>query len=525
MPILPRNNASPDFKATPAHEAIFKAISAGDNVLIDARAGSGKTSTLVEACRRLPKKTGSLYLAFNKSVQMELSRRLPKGVETKTLNALGHRCWASHVRRSNRFAVLDLAKNKTARLCSGILVGARAAELKPTLIKLVGLAKNYGIVPEGGPREGLMPDNEESWRFLIERFGLQTFALEGLEDPTERLIQAARQVLYLSMDEHLMIDFDDQLWLPFVYDVPSEKYRRVFVDEAQDLSPLQHDLVARVLDPLGSVAVVGDKHQAIYGFRGAVSGSIDALGQRFGCESYPLHVTYRCPKAVVKAANAFVPDLEPLPDAPDGVVDDRLHYFPGVASDLTMGEGGSVLVVCRTKAPIVRSAIRFFKDRRPFKILIPDLYASLVGLVGRLSSGTNASRAELLEGVKAWVAEEKAELEENPDDMRLDHVMDTYQVVTALLSECEDFKGFKSLVWQLRECGTQEGAVTLASIHKAKGLEADHVWLLEPHLIPHPRCTQDWEREQENNSAYVAITRSKRTLRKATTEKKRLAPR
>ena len=54
--------------------------------------------------------------------------------------------------------------------------------------------------------------------------------------------------------------------------------------------------------------------------------------------------------------------------------------------------------------------------------------------------------------------------------------------------------------------------VWLSSIHKAKGLEADRVVLLHPHLLPHPNAKKPWEKEQEANLKYVALTRAKQGL-------------
>lgn len=52
----------------------------------------------------------------------------------------------------------------------------------------------------------------------------------------------------------------------------------------------------------------------------------------------------------------------------------------------------------------------------------------------------------------------------------------------------------------------------LSTIHKAKGLEAERVFILKPDLMPHPKAKRGWEIDQENNLRYVAITRSKREL-------------
>jgi superfamily I DNA/RNA helicase len=59
----------------------------------------------------------------------------------------------------------------------------------------------------------------------------------------------------------------------------------------------------------------------------------------------------------------------------------------------------------------------------------------------------------------------------------------------------------------------QTDAVVLSSVHKAKGLEWDKVWILKPELLPMQRKNQkEWEIQQENNIAYVAYTRAKHEL-------------
>jgi superfamily I DNA/RNA helicase len=55
-------------------------------------------------------------------------------------------------------------------------------------------------------------------------------------------------------------------------------------------------------------------------------------------------------------------------------------------------------------------------------------------------------------------------------------------------------------------------SVWLSTVHKAKGLEAERVFVLYPDKMPHPHAKKPWEMEQEMNGKYVAMTRSKRDL-------------
>jgi DNA helicase-2/ATP-dependent DNA helicase PcrA len=60
--------------------------------------------------------------------------------------------------------------------------------------------------------------------------------------------------------------------------------------------------------------------------------------------------------------------------------------------------------------------------------------------------------------------------------------------------------------------GAKRQFVLLSSVHRAKGLEADGVFILQPWLMPHPRATTAEDQEQERNIKFVALTRSKNRL-------------
>jgi hypothetical protein len=96
------------------------------------------------------------------------------------------------------------------------------------------------------------------------------------------------------------------------------KYDLVIIDEAQDMNAAQLLLAMKVCKKGGRIAVVGDDRQAIYGFRGADSNSIDRLKGELVAHELGLTITYRCPKVVVAAAARLVPDYTAAPAAPEG---------------------------------------------------------------------------------------------------------------------------------------------------------------------------------------------------------------
>lgn len=248
--------ASPsrEFQVTPAHADIFQAIddATGGNLLISAVAGSGKTSTLVQCLKRIPTTQTVLFLAFNKKIADELRNRVPAHVDVATLNALGHRAYIGAMRERGISVKLDTNKTRSVGIqCLGkdtwTVHGGKIS-------KLVRLAKSAGLFPGAG----IVPDVSASWSHLIAHHDV--IDADSKIDP-DTLIQHSREVLRESCKVQDLIDFDDQLLLTYAFNLPVPKFDWVFVDESQDLSPLQHELVARAIKDGGRLVAVGDPHQ------------------------------------------------------------------------------------------------------------------------------------------------------------------------------------------------------------------------------------------------------------------------
>ena len=94
---------------------IDAAVQTEDNLLVSALAGAAKTTTLVMLAEALPKKN-IVCLAFNKSIAMEMQARLPSNCTALTLNSLGHRVWAQHLKLRR----LTLKKNKMYQIVSDL---------------------------------------------------------------------------------------------------------------------------------------------------------------------------------------------------------------------------------------------------------------------------------------------------------------------------------------------------------------------------------------------------------------------
>jgi DNA helicase-2/ATP-dependent DNA helicase PcrA len=78
-------------KDTEEQIAIYNEVENSDtNIVIRARAGSGKTTTLVNLSKRLPKGKSITFLAFNKHIQLELKSKLPSNIFVYTSHGLGY---------------------------------------------------------------------------------------------------------------------------------------------------------------------------------------------------------------------------------------------------------------------------------------------------------------------------------------------------------------------------------------------------------------------------------------------------
>lgn len=286
-----------------------------DSLLVEAVAGSGKTTVLVElakiASRAFPH-LRIVFVAFSKDIAEELNRRFEalglKNVMAKTLHSVG---WAAWRRAGGLDWEPRVSQWKVSEIIREMMDRGEQALWAEGVRKVVSLGKAAGIVPVGcielgghGSMEyrGLIADTDETWQAMLDHYGI---------DPEDVSIPWVRKVLSRSIETaREKCDFDDMLMLPVIANVPFDLYDVVFVDEAQDLSEIQHEMISRMVRHGGRVVACGDRAQAIYSWRGAHSDSMDRLKDRFAMRELPLSVSYRCPQAVVLHARAWVPQIE-----------------------------------------------------------------------------------------------------------------------------------------------------------------------------------------------------------------------
>lgn len=479
---------------------------------------SGKTTTIVEAIRHVPSNQSVAFLAFNKSIAEELKRRVTQpNAKCMTLHAAGFNAWRQFL--SWDAGNLEVDSRKTSKMIDAL---ADRDEIDKEMIytlggemgKLIGVAKAAGIAPKGVGFDsllGLASDDLEVWEELVEFYGLD-------EDKwDEDSINIARRVLAESIAQaRNVIDFDDMLYMPVISGATFEKFDVVFLDEAQDVSGIQVEMVDRMRNTRTRIISVGDRHQAIYGFRGALSNSMDNIKERFDAEELPLSVSYRCPKLVVEHAQSWVPQIESFEGAAAGEVS---YPESWKVKDFHAGDA----VLCRVSRPTVELAFRLIRSKIPAKVLGRDIGQGLIKLVDKMKAldlvdlDQKLTQYRAREAKKSSMTLEKlAALDDKIDTVRV--FMDEQGIEDGTLGPSTSggfgISNLKASIEALfGESADGARMVTLSTVHKAKGLEWSRVFILDADLyMPSRWARQPWQRQQEANLQYVAATRAKQEL-------------
>ena len=499
------------FTITPQHAAFFAwvedAAPTHKAAILEAVAGSGKTSTLKQAARRIPSTEKGIYLAFNKRVVDEIKGGLPAHVTASTLHSLGYRAVIAHFgKRVDGRA----DTRKTYKLFDEYTKNdPRLREFAAPVAKLVAKAKAVGLVPDNTVGAvSLIEDKPDVWRDLMDRFHIEVPlppSGEGFDRMINATVDMAREVLRMSLsfdEKHRSIDFDDQLYLCVAFKLPLTRYKWVLVDEAQDISPVQRAMLhGCIAMRSGRLIAVGDEHQAIYGFRGADSESLGAIASEFNAVSFPLSVTYRCPTSVVELAQAYVPHLTARDGAPAGEVsvNVRLDGIDWRPTDL---------VVCRNNAPLVTLAYQLLRRKVACKVLGRDIGAGVKSLVGKLRA---RDLPDLMARADKFLEEQRVKLVAAGKGGQVEAIEDRVETLKAFALEARTLSDLERAIDDLF-ADDVTSMVTLSTVHKAKGAEAPRVVVLDPRRMPSKMARVDWELQQERNLIYVAYTRAREEL-------------
>jgi DNA helicase-2/ATP-dependent DNA helicase PcrA len=467
-------------------QAIFEwAKNPKGNLLVRARAGTGKTTTIIEMMRHLPS-SSILLCAFNKRIAEELTSRVPaeSGAHVNTLHSLGYRL----VRRIWQAALDDKRGLKLAEQ------GIRDVGL-PNWRELNWAAKELASITKRVSPFSETPRDIEQ----VMQLGLAFNCFDGVEDNKyEPVTRAALRALEFAASQNDgTIDYDDMLYVPLRRGLTKGEYEFVIVDEAQDMNRAQLELAQRILKKGGHLIVVGDDRQAIYGFNGADKGSIDRLKLAYAAKELGLTTTYRCPSKVVALAQRMVPDFKAAPSALEGTI----RTMRG-GQHLREAQPGD-FILSRLNAPLLATCLELIGLGKKAKVEGRDIGRRLVALI-RKSNAVSIKQA--LSWMENWAQKQVLKAQKRDEQDRAVEALDIQQAIQFLAEAC-DTDMVSELTGKIESLFSDDGVkadtITCSTVHKAKGLEAKRVFILADTF------KGEWAGEgEEANLKYVAVTRA-----------------
>ena len=504
------------FKPSKFQKAIFRFILNGiGNAVINAVAGSGKTTTLLQALGLLPRTAKVLFLAFNKSIKLEIADKVSKlglrNVQVDTCHGFGYR---AILRSFNKAPKIDQLKYRKL-LRSLVNFGTADNSLNDYKFKanMRGFISLFTSIDWDS-----MENKSEYLKRVLKLADLGRMFLatdeKGLSEIAKKFnislangeAKLASALVELANNSLATIDFADMIYLPNKMNLGVSTYDFVFIDECQDLNTAQRTLMQKTLGANSRFIAVGDKNQAIYGFAGADADSFDKLTAIQNTTTLPLSVCYRCGSDIVELAKGIVPQIEAFEGSKKGSINHNASV-----NDIADGD----MVLCRNTYPLVKLCLTFLKQGKKATIMGGDIGKSLIKLIINTNAKTMAKvfdklyhKLDLTE--KRIMRSNKCNSEDAKATSEYVNLEEKIQVIEALYSEGNSVDEVVSKLADLFSNNKQ--GIVLSTIHKSKGLEADRVFIIQNELMPSQYATQDWEIVQENNLIYVAYTRAKSLL-------------
>lgn len=493
-----------DFGFTPSEyqQKFFDFIKEGvGNAVVSAKAGCGKTVTAVSSMKLIPTKEKCLFIAFNKSIAEELSDRLKtlSNVTVRTSHSLGY----LFIRRNlgnnielDEYKYRTYVKTNINDLSSAqdmITSKKELAEYLDSILQLINFARfNYC--------QSVKEIDDIAKKYCIP---IQF-------DECEVVLKAMKW----GKENTEIIDYTDMVWLPVELKMKplGLQFDWVFIDECQDLSIISVELFKKCIKRGGRFVAIGDEKQCVYTFSGSSEEAFNMMRNQPNTQLFDLPISYRCDKNIIKFAQTLVPDIKHRENADDGeiIYDCRTNIFKE-----------NDMILARTKAPLVKLYTRLLRKGINCYIKGQDIGGNLIKTLEKYEHeelNTDLTKDGVFVRLYQKLFNDRNKLMEKRgldfDDATLStSIMEQYDNINTLMTLSENIKTKTRLIEHIKTVFAEEKkGICLSTIHKAKGLEADNVYILCHSMMPSKLAVQDWEKIQEQNLTYVAYTRAKHKL-------------
>jgi superfamily I DNA/RNA helicase len=545
------------------------------HLFIEALAGCGKTETLVWLVREQQlalRGKNVIYLAFNKSIQEELVKKLQgTGCIALTTHAFGFQMLKRTFKELEKAGKGAIYSGKSRDLFAQMLSFDLFGEVSDASLKkvkksdhykcksavvnsggLVGFIKNWAILPTLTEDGYFFADDQ---REQIKGF-LDTYQInvpEGFTD--DQVVDYACRVVIASIPAEgeplTRITFDDMLYLPLVLGLEFPKYDLILTDESQDFNEAQEQFLFLMAEKGARCVVVGDENQCVYAFRGSDTQAFHRIRHCLetterGVISCDLPINYRSDEVIINHARQWVPKLEGRGFAL-GQQKGELSHDTTYSQALQMvnNDGDEEFAfLCRINVPLVVTAYQLIAQGKrvciigrqaiasPMLSIIEDLcgFPDKYGHVpeyytDRITDRKDDAGTVVEEGLLTRLANyyrlQSLKLTQEGHEQALEDLQNNVDCIEIIAGRVKD-DSIQAVIKEIDslfvEKPDDKGTIKLSTVHRAKGLEWDTVLILCPHLMPHPNAKPNpdgsWseEQQQEQNLQYVAATRAKHRL-------------
>ena len=471
--------------------------------VIQALSGTGKSSVGRDLIYDLPGGKVAKMYAHNKSIAKHNGELVEGRATSQTFHAAGRQMCVDAFGK-HRPSYVNVEKYQIIFYKLLVKAGMNASEIWKWKNALVKVCE--------GVRQGLLEATPENCESIANRTGA-CFPYPHWSAIADLVNDAMHKG---AEDAENWIDITDMLWIPFIRDLhPAVTCDYLYADEMQDGAPGHVDVLQR-LSQNAIVTVLGDTKQAIYQFLGGDGKAIAALAKHYNSAIFPLSVCFRCPTSVIGLAQKYVPELEAAPGAEMGDV--RELERGRLYEEGRYGEGD--MVICRTRAPLIETYYQLIRHKVPCTISGKDIGDDLSALALSISKRFRFTFDRFGRFLTEYKdSKTKRMRDANVSDMEIESLLDRCASLNAIYEAAVDdddgpveIKGFRDFIEKNFSDEKLEHGVTLTTIHKSKGLEADNVYLLRPDLCPHKRAVTEEEMQAEYNCLYISYTRAKQTL-------------
>ena len=472
------------------------------NLIVQAVAGAGKTTTLVECANQIDNDKKILLLAHNRSTRDTLRGRIGnrENVKVYTLHGLAWRIFNEHFGFS---PIINEDKYRNYVNQNIDIITGNEYQALNRASKMMYKANIFDLINKA--RHNLKQSEKEISKLAKKKYGIRLIADEA---------KVVSEILKWGSQHTEEVDYQDLLWFPSEFGYFTKRYLSdiIMLDEAQDASIAQQDVISRCFKRNTRLFAFGDKDQTINSWCGSDTEAFEHLKDsstfRRDAKELPLTTNYRCGTKIIEYAKKYTDNnIHAREGAQDGEV-----RFNVSMSELVNGD----MVLCRNTSPLMEVYRRgvsqgqkmYFRGEelgRNLKICADCAYGDTIIEI------INSMKKRLIATWDFLTNEYDLDPRETSTDSRIVSLLDTIKTMENLPKTVETRADLEKFIKDIFSDEGKDG-IQLSTIHRAKGLEADNVFIICPSLIPSRLSTMDWEIEEEKHLQYVMCTRPKNRL-------------